>query len=182
MPTNDDFHYRVAAYDPAVHDREDFSCGVAQIDNFISLNAKKQQNADMVRVRVLLREPEARVLGFHVLNAHSLDAGELPEALAKRAPRHGRVPVAYLSMIGIDLSVQGQALGELLLMDTFQQIARAAALIGTAAAVLDITNDGDTAALQKRARYYARFGFKHFPEQPNRMFVPMAILRQIIAR
>ena len=181
MPTTEFGGYRIDSFDPALHDREGFSCGVAQIDNFLALNAKKQQNAEMVRVRVLLRENDNKVLGFHVLNAHSLDAGEAPAALAKRAPRHARVPVAYLSMIGIDLSVQGQSLGEMLLMDALQQISRAAAHIGTAAAVLDITNDGDASAFEKRARYYQRFGFQHFSEQPNRMFLPVNVLRQFIS-
>ena len=181
MQTTEFDRYFIYPFDPALHDREGFSCGVAQIDNFLALNAKKQQNADMVRVRVLLRENEKKVLGFHVLNAHSLDAGEAPEALSKRAPRHGRVPVAYLSMIGIDASFQGQSLGEVLLMDALQQISRAAALIGTAAAVLDISDDGDKNAFEKRARYYRRFGFNHFPEQPNRMFLPVNVLRQLIS-
>ena len=128
MPANELHRYRIENFDPALHDREGFSCGSAPIDNFLALNAKKQQNAEMVRVRVLLPEAGTKVLGFHVLNAHSLAEGESPAALAKKAPRHGRVPVAYLSMIGVDASVQGRALGEMLLLDAMQQIATAAVI------------------------------------------------------
>jgi ribosomal protein S18 acetylase RimI-like enzyme len=181
MPTNDIHRYRIENFDPALHDRDGFSCGAASIDNFLALSAKKQQNAEMVRVRVLLPETGAKVLGFHVLNAHSLAEGETPASLAKKAPRHGRVPVAYLSMIGVDLSVQGRALGEMLLMDALRQIAQASELIGTAAAVLDILNDGNAETSQKRAVFYRRFGFTPFPDDPNRMFLPMNVLRQFIA-
>jgi ribosomal protein S18 acetylase RimI-like enzyme len=179
MPTTELHFYRIENFDPALHDREGFSCGAAQIDNFLIFNAKKQQNAEMVRV--LLPEAGSKVLGFHVLNAHSLDAGEAPAALAKRAPGHGRVPVAYVSTIGVDVSVQGRALGEMLLMDALRQIAQASELIGTAAAVLDILNDGNTETLQRRATFYRRFGFTQFPDDPNRKFLPMNVLRQFIA-
>ena len=181
MPANEPHRYRIENFDPALHAREGFSCGAAPINNFIALSAKKQQNAEMVRVRVLLPEAGTKVLGFHALNAHSLDEGESPAALAKKAPRHGRVPVAYLSMIGVDVSVQGRALGEMLLLDAMQQIATAAELIGTAAAVLDILNDGNANSMEKRAAFYRRFGFTPFPDAPNRMFLPMNVLRQFIA-
>jgi ribosomal protein S18 acetylase RimI-like enzyme len=181
MPTTELHLYRIENFDPALHEREGFSCGATQIDNFLIFNAKKQQNAEMVRVRVLLPEAGSKVLGFHVLNAHSLDAGEAPAALAKKTPGHGRVPVAYVSMIGVDVSVQGRALGEMLLMDALRQIAQASKLIGTAAAVLDILNDGNTETSQKRAVFYRRFGFTPFPDDPNRMFLPMNVLQQFIA-
>ena len=181
MPTTKLHFYRIENFDPALHDREGFSCGAAQIDNFLTFNAKKHQNAEMVRIRVLLPESGSKVLGFHVLNAHSLDAGEAPAALAKKAPGHGRVPVAYVSMIGVDVSVQGRALGEMLLMDALRQIAQASELIGTAGAILDILNDGNIVTSEKRAVFYRRFGFTSFPDDPNRMFLPMNVLRQFIS-
>jgi ribosomal protein S18 acetylase RimI-like enzyme len=181
MLTIEFYRYRIENFDPALHDRDGFSCGAAPIDNFLALNAKKQQNAEMVRVRVLLPDTGDKVLGFHVLNAHSLAEGETPASLAKKAPRHGRVPVAYLSMIGIDASVQGRALGEMLLLDALRQIAQASELIGTAAAVLDVLNDGNSDLMEKRSAFYRRFGFTPFPDEPNRMFLPMNVLRQFIA-
>lgn len=178
MPTNE--RCRIEKLDPALHDREGFSCGAALIDNFLTLSAKKQQDAEMVRMRVLLPVAGTKVLGFHVLNAHSLAEGETPASLAKKAPRHGRFPVAYLSMIGVDASVQGRARGEMLLLDAMRQIATAAEPIGTAAAVLDILNDGNSYSMEKRAAFYTRFGFTPFPDAPSRMFLPMHVLRQFI--
>jgi hypothetical protein len=56
--------FRIASFDPALHERAGFCSGAASIDNFLILTAKKQQNADMIRVRVLTSEESNRVLGF----------------------------------------------------------------------------------------------------------------------
>ena len=171
--------FRISSFDPALHERADFDSGVASIDNYLILTAKKQQNADMVRVRVLTSEESNRVLGFYVLNAHSIDAGDLPDEIGRKAPQHRRVPAAYVSMIGVDLSMQGKGLGHMLLSNALRQILQAADLVATAVIVLDILDDGDVAAIGKRARYYSRFGFREFPAQKSRMYLPMALARNL---
>ena len=171
--------FLIASFDPALHDRASFCSGVASIDNFLILTAKKQQNADMVRVRVLTSDTSNRVLGYYVLNAHSIDAGELPDEIGRKAPHHQRVPAAYVSMIGVDLSMQGRGLGHMLLSNALRQILKAADLVATAVIVLDILDDGDIAAIAKRAHYYRRFGFQEFPRQKSRMFLPMTLARRL---
>jgi GNAT superfamily N-acetyltransferase len=171
--------FRIADFDPALHDRTSFCSGVSSIDNFLKLTAKKQQNADMVRVRVMMDETSARVLGYYVLNAHSIDAGELPDEIGRKAPQHRHVPATYVSMIGVDLSMQGKGLGFILLANALRQILKAAELVATAVVILDILDDGDQAAIGKRLRYYKRFGFLELPVKKGRMFLPMALARKV---
>jgi ribosomal protein S18 acetylase RimI-like enzyme len=171
--------FRIASFDPALHDRAGFCSGVDSIDNFLILTAKKQQNADMVRVRVLTSDTSNRVLGYYVLNAHSIDAGDLPDEIGRKAPHHRRVPAAYISMIGVDLSMQGKGLGHMLLSNALWQIMQASELVATAVIVLDILDDGDLTAIGNRLRYYRRFGFQELPRQKSRMFLPMALARKL---
>ncbi|MBX3579598.1 MAG: GNAT family N-acetyltransferase [Rhizobiaceae bacterium] len=173
--------YDIQPFDPQRHDRTGFSCGVAQVDNFLRLTAKKQQKDDLVRVRVLVARGDDSVLGFHAINAHSVQAGEIGGRYEKTAPRHGNVPAAYIAMIGVHATLRGQSLGKVLLVDALQQISRAASTVGTAVVVLDILDDGDAEATARRATYYRSFGFIEFPLQPRRMFLPLATVRDIIA-
>jgi Acetyltransferase (GNAT) family len=174
--------FRIEDFDPALHDRESFCSGVSSIDNFLKLTAKKQQNADMVRVRVMTDELSKIVLGYYVLNAHSIDAEDLPDEIGRKAPQHRRVPAAYISMIGVDLTKQGEGLGFILLANALRQVLKASEFVATAVIVLDILNDGDAAAIDKRERYYKRFGFLEFPGLKSRMFLPMATARKIADR
>jgi ribosomal protein S18 acetylase RimI-like enzyme len=170
--------FKIEPFDPQKHDRTAFSCGVTQIDNFLKLTAKKQQKDDFIRVRVIVADGDSRVLGFHAINAHAIDAGELPAAFAKKAPRHGTVPAAYISMIGVDVAIQGQAIGKLLLADALKQILKASALIGTAVVMLDVFDDGNILAIAKRERYYRGFGFIPLQSRPLRLFLPLETVRQ----
>lgn len=169
--------FKIEPFDPQKHDRTAFSCGVTQIDNFLKLTAKKQQKDDFIRVRVIIVDGDTRVLGFHAINAHAIDAGELPETFGKKAPRHGMAPAAYISMAGVDIALQGRALGKLLLVDALNQIVKASESIGTAVVVLDVFDDGDAESVAKRERYYRNFGFIPLPSKPLRLFLPMETAR-----
>ena len=64
--------YTTEPFDPAKHDREAFSCGVEQVDNFFKRTANKLGKADNARVFVLTGGA-GRVLGFYALNSHDVD-------------------------------------------------------------------------------------------------------------
>ncbi len=172
---------RIEPFDPSQHDRTAFSCGAARIDNFLRRTAKKHQKGGFTRVWVAVGvEGGAAVLGFYALIAHSIEAEGLPENLTKNAPRHGRVPAIYLSMFGVDHKVQKQGLGRVLLADALNRAATVSEQIGLAVVVLDVLDDGDEKAVQKRHRFYESAGFIAFPSRPSRMFIPMGTIRRLL--
>jgi ribosomal protein S18 acetylase RimI-like enzyme len=174
--------FRLADFDPARHDRTSFCSGVSSIDNFLKFTAKKQQNADMVRVRVITDEASDVIIGYYVLNAHSISAEDLPGEIAKRAPQHRVVPAAYISMIGVDLNWQGKGLGQILLANALKHIVQASELVATAVVVLDVLDDGDDEAIHKRKRYYERFGFIELKGQERRLFLPLSLAIKVVER
>ena len=68
-------------------------------------------------------------------------------------------PGAYLSMVGVDLSVQGRGLGRALLVDALRRIEADSRTLGIKAIVLDVIDDGGADALLRRLRFYERLGF-----------------------
>ena len=172
--------FRIEPFDPKGHDRAAFSCGVDQIDNFLKRTAKKHQKGDFTRVWVAVRPTEPRVIGYFAINAHAIETGDLPEALRKRAPRHGRVGAAYLSMIAVDVAARGQGLGRILLADALGRVVGVSGDIGIFAVVLDVLDDGDASAMEKRRKFYQAFGFVPFPSQPLRMFLPVQTIRDAL--
>ena len=90
------------------------------------------------------------------------------------------VPAAYLSTFGVDRSVQGRGLGRVLLADALRRVAIVSEQMGIAAVVLDVLDDGDGEAVDKRVRFYERFGFTAFPSQPMRMFLPIKTVRSML--
>lgn len=164
--------------DPARHDRAAFSCGVAQIDNFLQRTAGKLALAGNSRVFVLARGNQ--IIGFYALNAHAIDYRELPARFARTRPGHGSIPVAYLSMIGVDRRYAGRGYGRGLLVNALRRIAMAADAIGVAMAILDVLDDGNAELVVRRKALYAGFGFEPLPANPLRLILPVDAIRSIL--
>lgn len=173
--------FRIEAFDPDRHERKAFACGADQLDNFLKLSARKQQKGDFTRIWVAIAPPSLRVLGYYAVNSHAIVTSDLPEGLARRAPRHGRVGAAYLSMFAVDITMQGRGLGRALLFDAFSRIAVISAQVGIFALVLDVLDDGNIEAMAKRKAFYKGAGFISFPTQPLRMFMPVETIRRVLA-
>lgn len=180
MPTDAavEAKYTIEPFDPKNQDRTAFSCGVPQIDNYLKLTAKKGSKADVVRIWVVL-DDDRNTVGFYGINMHSVVAEDMPEALAKKAPRHGVLPAAFISMIGVDQSMQGKGLGSAFLADALSRIGRVSDDIGTCAVLLNVFDCGNPESVARRNAYYESFGFTPLPDQPLRLFMPILTVRAL---
>ncbi len=179
MPTDaeDQAPFKIQPFDPKTHGRTAFSCGVPQIDNYLKLTAKKGSKADVVRIWVVVDE-EDNIVGFYGINMHAVDVKDMPAAYKKKAMKHGLLPAAFIAMIGVDEKHQGNGLGSALLADALGRIARASAEIGTCVIMLDVFDDGDADTVARRKAYYKSFGFIPLPDQPLKLFMPVATARE----
>lgn len=166
--------------DPARHDREGFSCGIAQVDNFFRRTANKLARAGNVRTFVMVGSEE-RLIGFYAVNAHAIDYAELPKRFARDRPAHGSIPAAYISMIGVDSRYQGQSYGGDLLVDCLARLAGAADALGIAIVMLDVLDCGDPDRVAQRLALYTGYGFQPLPSNGLRLFLPMATVQALIA-
>lgn len=110
---------------------------------------------------------------------HAVIAENMPEELAKKAPRHGMLPAAFISMIGVDQTMQGKGLGSALLADALSRIGRVSDEIGTCAVLLDVFDCGNPGTVARRKAYYKSFGFIPLPDQPLRLFMPIQTVRTL---
>ncbi len=171
--------FTIEPLDPARHDRAAFSCGVDQVDNFFRKTANKLTKADNVRVFVMV-DQAGKLVGFHALNAHSVDYQDLPAKFAKTRPGHGTIPAAYISMIGVNAPFQGKGFGGDLLVDCLTRIAHAADNLGIAIVMLDILDCGEPKLVERRRALYQSYGFEPLPSNKLRLFLPMATVRALL--
>ena len=173
-----DAKFTIEPFEAKSQDRTAFFCGVPQIDNYLKLTAKKGSKADVVRIWVVL-DDDRRTLGFYGINMHAVVAEDMPDELTKKAPRHGMLPAAFISMIGVDQTMQGKGLGSALLADALSRIGRVSDEIGTSAVLLDVFDCGELEIVARRKSYYKSFGFTPLPDQPLRMFMPIQTVREL---
>lgn len=166
----------VEPLDTTRHDRASFFSGVSQCDNFLRLTAGKLSKAGHSRVFVMT--PDGRkIIGYYALNAYSIDYRELPVPFARERPVSGFIPAAFIAMIAVDQGEQGKGYGGDLLANALRRISEAQQYIGLSVAVLDVLDDGDAAAVERRMRLYRSYGFQSFAERPLRMWISVTGLK-----
>ena len=165
----------IEPFDKQKHDRTAFSSGVEQVDTFLHEKVGRQVKGETARVFTAValdHSPEA-ILGFYSINAHSVHYEQLHSRYRRYAHADGSIPGAFIGMIGVDQSAQGQGIGGMLLTDALKRAFLASQQIGTAVVMLDILNCGNPDAVARRQRLYEGYGFKSLNSDPLRMFMPM---------
>ena len=163
------------------HDRAAFLSGIEQVDNFLKKTAGKLMKGGTAKVFVAT-DPNGNpgeILGFYSINAHSVDYGELHNRYRRYALPEGRFPAAFIGMMGVTSSAQGQGLGSLLLTDALKGAYIASHRVGTTVVLLDVLDCGNPADVARRQTLYEGFGFQCLPSHPLRMFLPIATIAQM---
>ena len=172
--------YVIEPFDPARHDRSGFSCGVEGVDNYFKKTANKLAEAGNVRLFVMVSADQA-LIGFYAINAHAVHYQDLPKCFARGRPGHGSIPAAFIAMIGRDVRFSGAGFGADLLVDALRRIAQAADSLGIAIALLDVLDCGDPHRTARRQVLYESYGFQPLSSNPNRLFLPLKAIRELIA-
>lgn len=155
--------FRVEALGPA-HERHAFKSGVEPLDRYFRTQAGQDARKNLAAPFVLVLADGA-IGGYYTLSATAVKLTELPAALARRLPRYPLVPATLLGRLAVDLRYRGRGYGRYLLADALHRIVRSD--IASFAIIVDAIDD--------TARgFYEREGFLPFPDQPMKLFRPMA--------
>lgn len=156
------------------HDRADFTCGAPELDHWFRRRASQDERHNVARVFVAV-DGQLGVIGFYSLSSFTLSLENLPDEIARRLPRYDAIPAALIGRLARAEKARGRGIGELLLADAVRRILS----VGQTLAVFAIVVDAKDA---RAARFYQEFGFRAFPLQPNRLFLPTASAAAAIER
>lgn len=148
------------------HDRSVFASGSEPLDAWLRQTAQQHQKRGISKTFVAVEEDTpTRVLGYYALTVCEVLSAELPPAIARKLPR--RVPGVRLGRLAVDLSAQGQGLGELLLMNAIDRSKLVLERVGVHALFVDAKDE-------RAAAFYAKYGFRPLPSDPLRLVLVVA--------
>jgi len=153
------------------HDRSKFSCGEVVLDAYLKKYAGQNERLNVARHYVAVRTESPVVLGYYSLSAGSVEWEVLPTEAGKRLPKYP-VPVAHLGRLAVDKTVQGQHLGEFLLLDALGRVVRLTEQIAIQAVEV-------VAATAPAKRFYEKYGFLSLLDDPLHLYVAVATLRNL---
>ncbi len=156
----------------AHHDRTAFNCGKEPLNRFLREQAKQNADRHLGVTKVVVNSPgDAFVQGYFTLVTRTVEADQVP--VKKKLPR-GPVGVVLLGRLAVDITCHRQGLGQRMLLKAMNEVEVASRTIGIHALVLDVIDE------EARGWYLGLdFGFQPFPEDPDRLFVPVSFLRQL---
>jgi len=159
------------------HHRLAFRSGKEPLDRFIHEYAHQALAKGLSKTYVAVDEAdETVILGYYTVTTCRIDAGALPDTIAKKLklPKH-ELPASLVARLAVSESVKRRGIGELLLMDAMARCARVADEVGGVAIVVD-------ALEEKVVAFYERVGFRRFEPGSLKLFIPIATVRELLGR
>ena len=151
------------------HDRSGFESGIEPLDRYFRTQAGQDARKNMAAPFVLLLT-DGTIAGYYTLSSTSVQLPELPEQVVRKLPRYPLVPATLLGRLAVDRRQQGKGYGRFLLADALFRAARSE--IASFAVIVDAKDDN-------ARRFCERESFLPFPDQPMRLFRPMADIRRL---
>jgi len=148
------------------HRIDDFTSGVASLDDWLKRRARANQVSGASRTFVAC--DEHRVLGYYALAAGSIGTAHAPGRFRRNMPEP--IPVAVLARLAVDRNRQGRGIGRALFCDGARRVVYAADAIGIRGMVVH--------AISGEARaFYLALGFDPAPDDPMTLLVTLSDLR-----
>ncbi len=151
------------------HDRASFDSGVEPLDRYFRTQAGQDARKNMAAPFVLVL-PDGVVAGYYTLSSTAVNVGDLPAQTVKKLPRYPLIPATLLGRLAVDRRHQGNGYGRFLLADALFRSVRSE--IASFAVIVEAKDEG-------ARRFYEREGFLPFPDQPLKLFLPMADIAEL---
>jgi len=154
------------------HDRADFSCGHASLDDFLKKYAGQYARRKLGTTYVAVEGGQPRVLGYYTLAPSHLEFAHAPTELLKGLPKHP-VPSLLLARLAVSQSERGKGLGRHLLLDAFDRCLRVAREVAFRAIEVEAIDD-------PAAAFYAKYGFLPFPSDPHHLAIALETVEEVL--
>lgn len=151
------------------HDRSGFESGIEPLDRYFRIQAGQDARKNMAAPFVLVL-PDGTVAGYYTLSSTSVNLAELPEQVARKLPRYPLVPATLLGRLAVDRHQQGKGYGRFLLADALYRIVQSE--IASFAVIVEAKDES-------ARRFYERESFLLLPDQPMKLFRPMADIERL---
>lgn len=155
-----------------LHDRAGFCSASPALNTYLQQLARKDTERRVAASFVMVEEATpATIVGYYTLSAFTVEVEELPEGLLKKLPRYPRLPATLLGRLARDERFPGA--GSLLLMDALARAHRQSFHVALLAVVADAKDE-------HALTFYQKFGFAPLGYHPNRVFLAMGTVEQLI--
>mgnify|MGYP001198450078 CR=1 FL=1 len=151
------------------HQIEDFSSGVASLDEWLKRRALANQASGATRTFVVCDAD--KIVGYYALASGAANVAAAPGRFRRNMPNP--IPVVVLARLAVDQAHQGRGLGRALLRDGARRVLHAADAIGIRGILVHAIS-GEAKA------FYLGIGFDSSPIEPMTLMISLSDLRKSV--
>ena len=151
------------------HDRASLDSGVEPLDRYFRTQAGQDARKNIAAPFVLVR-PDGAAAGYYTLSSTAVNVGDWPAHEVRKLPRYPVIPATLLGRLAVDRCYQGNGYGRFLLADALFRSVRSE--IASFAIIVEAKDEN-------ARRFYERESFLPFPDQPLKLFRPMADIAEL---
>jgi hypothetical protein len=148
-----------------------FDCGQPSLNDFLRSLVSQYEKRNLGRTYVAVRGGDRQVFGYYTIASGAVAFEHLPAEAAQKLPRHP-LPVVLVARLAVDRAVQGQRLGEKLLLDALARSVELSAELGIHAVVVD--------AIDRQAKaFYQKYRFISLLDSEFHLYLPITTIRAL---
>jgi GNAT superfamily N-acetyltransferase len=155
------------------HIRNRFDCGQPSLNDFLGTLVSQYEKRNLGRTYVAVRGADPQVFGYYTIASGAVSFEHLPSGAAKELPRHP-VPVVLVARLAVDRAVQGQRLGEKLLLDALARSLELSDDVGIHAVVVDAID-------QQAKAFYEKYRFIPLIDSEFHLYLPITTARSLLS-
>jgi GNAT superfamily N-acetyltransferase len=151
-----------------VHDRKNFDCGQADLNNFLAQYARQAHESGASKTYCAVEIADAKTIrGFYTISPGQVEMQKVP--MAFRPGAGGRYPFSgfRLARLAVSSSCQGQKLGGHLLARAISRCMRVSRDVGGTALLIDAKDE-------KAAAWYGLYGAVALVDHPLALVITYA--------
>jgi hypothetical protein len=118
------------------HGRAAFSSGNIPLDQYLKAQARQAVDKNLAAVFVLTTDG-TKILGYYTLSSFVVKLDDIPEKIAKKLTKMGKVPATLIGRLARSLGAKGKGIGEILLVDAMKKAFLNSATVASWAVVVD---------------------------------------------
>ena len=142
--------WRISRLD-SCFERDDFNCGQSKLNEYLKKYATQNMKKGYAMTFVATQSESQKVVGYYSVSASSIEFANLPEDIKKGLPKYP-APVMLIGQLAVDCSMQGQGLGETLLMHALSRAIQISQEIAIYAVRVDASDE-------QAKKFYLKYSF-----------------------
>ena len=154
-------------------DKASFDCGVEPLNTYLKRFARQNQRLSIGITYIATYPGDNQILGYYTLSAGDIQFENMPEELNKKLPKYP-IPIARIGRLARDLSVKGQGVGTLLLINAFERVLKISD-------ELEINGIEVDAKDEHAKNFYQSFGFEELFDDELHLYISIKTIKAAFA-